>query len=58
MAKTKITTERLREILTDTIPSCGVFTALTCPDDQTLVVIVEMAAKEWRELSPEWNGRD
>lgn len=48
-----ISYDRLKEILTDTSPSCGIFRAAELPDDAVIDVLVEMTAKEWRELSPE-----
>ena len=50
----KISANRLREILAETAPSCGIIYAATrMPDDAMVEVIVTMTAGEWRALSPD-----
>jgi hypothetical protein len=46
-----ISEDRLREILRDALPSCGVARALELPDDATVEVVVDLTVAEWRELS-------
>ena len=48
-----ISYERLKEILAESSPSCGIYSAVDLPDDAVVDVMVSMTAREWRELSPE-----
>lgn len=51
MTDPKISEDRLREILRDCFPSCGVATALRLPHAETVSIMVDLTVAEWRELS-------
>lgn len=44
---------RLREIVSELSPSCGVHSALAMSDHETVTCFIDLTVAEWRALSPE-----